>query len=88
MSSKQANNNPGLCPVKGQVSVLRVLTKVYLFECTFVGRCNVGVPSALGHPHATRSHMHTYHRRLIFAVKNVVDRVQIDSIFDCNSLSP
>jgi len=23
MSSKQANNNPGLCPVKGQISTLR-----------------------------------------------------------------
>jgi hypothetical protein len=65
-----------------------LLTKVYLFECTFLGRCNIGVPSALGQPHATRSHMLTHHRRLIFAVTNVVDWVQIDSIFDCNSMSP
>jgi len=50
-----------------------VLTTPYLLECKFLGSCNVCVLSALGQPHATRSHMLTHHRRLIFALANVAD---------------
>ena len=54
-------------------NVLRELTVAYLLEYTFLGSCNVCVLSALGQPRAKRSHMLKHHRRLIFAVANVVD---------------